>query len=124
MSHHNGGPKLANVELVVSRARALKLAEPTITTKALQARLAMTVSISTLDAIIRNERHVDPNYTPPIKARARGNDCGARVRVKRLASIDCPFKCPTCGSAYPEHGKEPFQTFNEAQRCCRKAAAR
>jgi hypothetical protein len=43
---------------------------------------------------------------------------------KRLASIDCKYTCPTCGSAYPEHGKEPFRTFNEAITCCRKAAVR
>jgi hypothetical protein len=122
VGHRNGGPKLANVELVVSRARALKLAEPQITTKELQARLAMPVSISTLNSILNNTRHIDPAYVPPIKARV--NERGGVALCNRLPSILCPFVCPTCGSAYPMNGSEPFQTFNEAITCCRKAAVR
>jgi hypothetical protein len=39
----------------------------------------------------------------------------------RLASIGCKYTCPKCGSAYPIGGREPFRSWEEANKCCEVA---
>jgi hypothetical protein len=114
----NGKTRIEGLPDIIGEIRALKLAEPGLTIKAIHRRLRLAISLSTTANIVTNTTHHDPAYKP---IKLYGN---REIKGKRLASIYCPFTCPTCGSAYPEHGKEPFQTFNEAQKCCRKAEAR
>jgi hypothetical protein len=110
-----------NIKQIAADVRSLKLAEPHLTNEQIHARLHLPVHVSTVGVIVNNTRHPDPSYTPPVNHMSK---CTRAAQPKRLASIDCAFRCPVCGGAYPMNDSEPFQTFNEAQRCCRKAEAR
>ena len=119
----NSHPRIEGIVELASEMRALKLANPSMKTREILARIRVIMSLDTINSILRNERYYDPNYTPPPKPINSPSTRGNAAMPKRLASIECPYKCPTCLMAYPQNGSKPFASQDEADKCCKRMEA-
>ena len=119
----NSHPRIEGIVEAAPKIRAMKLANPSMKTREILALMTVKMSLDTINSILRNERYYDPNYTPPPKPINSPSTRGNAAMPKRLASIECPYKCPTCLMAYPMNSNKPFASQAEADRCCKRLEA-